>query len=134
VETTIYVGNNTLSGKAILTAKSDKEVLSVKCKVINERTEKEDGEEKTETTTLGEQDFHETILMKAGETREIPFSIDYHLDEKMQHMGGVAGAVGKLGSFAMGKKDAFLVVAECDVKGTMMDPAARLDLKVGKKE
>jgi len=46
----------------------------------------------------------------------------------------MAGAVGKSGAFAMGKKDTFLVVAECDVKGTMMDPSASLKLNVGKKE
>lgn len=134
VEPSIFVGNNTMTGKAVLTAKDAKEVLSIKCKVVHERTEKVDGEEETETTILGQEDFLEGFQMAAGETKEIPFSVEYHLEEKMKHMGGVAGAVGKLGSFAMGKKDAYSLIVECDVKGTVLDPSDQVDLKVKKKE
>lgn len=134
VEPTIRTGAHQLPGKAILTAKNDKQVLSVTCKVINEQKYKEDGEEKTKTVTLGEQLFAEGFEIKAGETKEIDFVIDYQLKEELAHKGGMLGAVGKLGAFAAGSSSSYSVVAECDVKGTMMDPSASESLKVAKPE
>lgn len=99
------------------------------------RTQKKDGDEEiTETDELGEIAFEEGFSIKGGETKEIDFEVNYLLDEKMANMGGVAGAVGKLGSFAMGKSDSYSLVASCDVKGTVLDPSATEELKVGKKE
>ncbi|MEX0716699.1 MAG: hypothetical protein WD066_08935 [Planctomycetaceae bacterium] len=128
----IHVGFNQIAGKAVFTSKSDKEVLSVKCQVVYEHKFKKNDEEKTETTTLGELCL-EGFSLKADETRELPFTVDYHLEEKLAHMGGVMGAVGKLGAFASGSKDSYSLVVSCDVKGTVLDPSATLDLKVGKK-
>lgn len=128
----IETGAHTLSGKAVLTAKDDREVLSVTGQLINERTFKEDGEEQTEVDTLGSWAYPEGFEMKAGETKEIEFSIDYVLEEKLRNKGGLGGAVGKLGSFAMGNKDSYSVVIECDVKGTMLDPSDSKQLKVAK--
>jgi hypothetical protein len=132
VEPTIHVGLNQIAGKAVLTSKSDKEVLSVTCKVVYEHKYKKDDEEKTETTTLGEERL-EGFSLKAGETRELPFAIDYHLDEKLQHSGGVMGAIGKFGAFASGSKDVYSLVVSCKVKGTVLSPSATLNLKVGNK-
>ncbi|HZT78887.1 MAG TPA: hypothetical protein VFA26_01590 [Gemmataceae bacterium] len=41
-------------------------------------------------------------------------------------MGGVPGAVGKLGAFARGEKLEYHLVAVCDVKGTPLDPSDRV--------
>jgi hypothetical protein len=132
VEPKIAVGHNTLSGKALLTSKTDKDVLGIVCKVVNEQTRKDDGEEATEEFIVGERNFPEPFAIKAGETREIDFSIDYFIDQQLKHKGGVMGAVGKLGAFASGEKDSYSLVVECDVKGTVLDPSARVDLKLSK--
>lgn len=134
VDPVIHVGMNEIQGKAVLVSKSDKEVLSVNAAVIHEHKFKKDGEEKTESHTLGEEKLSDGFMIKAGETREFEFRCVYHIKESMQHMGGVAGAVGKLGGFAMGKSDTYSLVVSCDVKGTVLDPSASETLKIRKRD
>ncbi len=132
VDPVIRLGANQVAGKAVLTSKGDKEVVNVTCKVVHERKYKKDNDERTESTTLGETCF-EGFSLTTGETREVPFVVDYQLDEKLQHGGGVMGAIGKLGAFASGSKDAYFVVASCKVKGTVLGPSAKTELKLAKK-
>lgn len=130
VDPKISTGQHEISGKAILTTKSDKQVLSVTCQVVNEHTYKKDDEKKTDTHVLGEQQFREGFEMKTGETREIPFTISYFLKEKMRHAGGALGGMAKLGAMAMGDSDSYALVVTCDVKGTPLDPSAKVELKL----
>ncbi len=132
VEPTIHLGANQIAGRAVLTSKGDKDVVNVTCKVVYERKYKKDGEERTETTTLGETCL-EGFSLKAGETRQIPFAVDYQLDEQLQHKAGMMGAVGKLGAFASGSKDFYSLVVACKVKGTVLAPSAKVKLNVGKR-
>ena len=126
----ISTGQNELTGKAILTSKSDKQVLSLSCKVVNEHTYKKDGESKTDTLVIGEQEFREGFEIKTGEMREIPFTISYFLKEKMRNVGGALGAAAKFGALAMGDSDSYSLVVTCDVKGTALDPSAKIALKL----
>jgi hypothetical protein len=130
VDPQISTGQHDLKGRAILTSKSDKQVLSVSCQVINEHTYKKDGESKTDKLVVGEQQFRDGFEMKTGETREIPFTVSYFLKEKMRHTGGALGTVAKLGAFAMGDSDSYSLIVTCDVKGTALDPSARIPLKL----
>jgi hypothetical protein len=132
VQPTLYVGSNTLTGKAILTAKSDKEVLSVRCTIMNEHKEKKDGEEVVKNRTIDEKTIN-GFQMKAGETREVEFQLDCHIDEKLQHQGGMMGALGKLGAMAVGTSDTYKLQVNVDVKGVVLDPSDSVDLKIGKR-
>ena len=132
VQPTLYVGNNTLTGKAILAAKSDKEVLSVTCSITNEHKEKENGEEVVKNHTLDERKLG-GFQMKAGETREVEFELQCHIDEKLQHQSGMMGALGKLGAMATGSSDSYKLQVNVDVKGVVLDPSATVDLKIGKR-
>jgi hypothetical protein len=130
VEPAIRTGQQEISGTAILTTKSDKQVLSVACQVVNEHTYKKDGESKTDTHILGEQQFRDGFEIKSGETREIPFTITFFVKEKLRNVGGALGGVAKLGAFAMGDSDSYSLVVNCDVKGTALDPSAKVELKL----
>jgi tetratricopeptide (TPR) repeat protein len=125
----ISTGRNQISGQAILTSKSDRHVLSVNCQVVNEHTSKPGGESETSTLVLGEQVIGAGFDIKAGETREIPFTVTYFLQEKMRHAGGALGMAGKLGAMVKGEKDSYSLAVACDVKGTVNDPSARIPLK-----
>jgi hypothetical protein len=73
----------------------------------------------------------ETVLdssfdMKEGETKVMPFLLNYRIEKRLQDQGGVLGALGKaaaLGAiFADKDEEEYLVRAMCDVKGTVLDP------------
>ena len=130
VDPQISTGQHDLTGKAILTSKSDKQVLSLSCQVVNDHTYKKDGESKTDRLVVGEQQFREGFEIKTGETREVPFTVTYFLKEKMRNTGGALGTVAKLGAFAMGDSDSYSLIVTCDVKGTALDPSATVALKL----
>jgi hypothetical protein len=121
-------GRNEISGKALLTSGTGKQVLGVRCQVVNEHTYKKDGKSRTDTRVLGEQHFREGFEMKSGETREIPFSVSYFLKEKTQT--GPIGTTSIVGALPLGRSDSYALVVSCDVKGTPLDPSARVKLKL----
>lgn len=130
----IHVGTNTIGGRATLAAKADKQVLKVVAKVVHVRKYKKDDEDREETKVLGEQRLADTFDIKADEERVFDFVITYHLDETLADMGGMLGAAGKIGNFFKGDENAYSVIVEADVKGTILDPSASHDVKVKKKE
>jgi hypothetical protein len=126
----IRIGRNELSGKVILTSSSEKQVLSIKCQVVNEHSYKKDGERRTDTLVLGEQHFPEGFKMKTAETREVPFAVSYDLEEKKRKVGGALGTTTQFGGMTLGSSDAYALVIWCDVKGTPLDPSVRIKLKL----
>lgn len=123
-------GRNELSGKAVLTSGAAKQVLGVRCQVVNVRTYKKDGESKTDTRVLGERQFGESFEMKSGETREMPFSVSYFLKEHTQNVGSPVGTTSIVGALPLGRSDTYALIVSCDVKGTPLDPSARVKLKL----
>lgn len=119
-----------LPGKVTLTTKDDKHVLKLNYKLIEERTTGSDDEEETEETILGQVTMSEPFDIKGGETRELDFVIGYAIKERLADKKGMMGAVGKLGSFAAGEELKYYVVAECDVKGTALDPSDKREVQV----
>lgn len=130
VDPQISTGQHQMSGTAVLTTKSDKQVLSLSCQVVNEHTYKKDEETKTDRFVLGEQRFTAGFEIKTGETREIPFAFMYSVKENLRHTGGVFGAAAQLGAAAMGESDTYHLVVIADVKGAALDPSARVLLKL----
>jgi len=115
-----------ISGKASLTSKSDKTVLKMHHKLIMEVTTGSKDDKKTKETLLGELEQSEQFEMKAGESKDVDFTVPYEIPERLADKGGMMGAVGKLGAFTSSEKIAYYLVSECDVKGTAFDPSDRV--------
>ena len=131
-----------MTGGVLIKSKSDKTVLNLEVKVIEEyTTTKGSGDDKrkdTETTVLGSIKFPDRdpgvgypLELKAGEDKEQSFSFPVALTTRLQNMGGVLGGVGKALSFMSGDKLEYFVVAEASVKGAAFKTSAKEKLKIG---
>jgi len=58
----------------------------------------------------------------------VPFQLNYSVEKSLKDMGGVLGAIGKLGAFAAKEKLEYFVIAECSVKGTAMTPSDKVEV------
>jgi sporulation-control protein spo0M len=117
-----------ITGKVLLTSKGDKHVLKLTYKFIVQKTTGRGEDRKTKEFTLSQTALNEPFDIKTGESRALDFSIPYSLEKALKDQGGVLGAVGKIGAFAVGEKEEFFVVAECDVKGTALDPSDKVEV------
>jgi len=108
---------NTINAKVSLTTKTDKQVLKVKYVFLWKKTTGSGAEQKTEQQVFGTSTLDTPFELKAGETKLLDMRIDYSMPKRIQDMGGVLGAMGKIGAFAAKEKDQYLVTAEASVKG-----------------
>jgi hypothetical protein len=108
---------NTINAKVSLTTKTDKQILKVKYIFLWKKTTGKGAEQKTEQQVFGTSTMDAPFELKAGETKVIDLRIDYTMPKRLQDMGGMLGAMGKLGAFATHEKDQYLVTAEASVKG-----------------
>jgi len=121
---------NQITGKVLLTSKGDKHVLKVVYKFLLRKTTGRGDQRQTKEFTLGQSSHNEPFDIKTGESKTLDFAIGYSLEKSLKDLGGVLGAVGKLGAFASGEKVEYFVVAECDVKGTALDPSDRVEVTI----
>lgn len=123
-----------IDGKVILTSKSDQEVVSITVKMIEEFTTGRGDEKKTKKFTLGETKISQGFAIKAGETKEVaytlPFSALKSSNQELAEMGGALGALGKVASFATNEKSEFFVEAEADVKAAALDPSDKQSIRL----
>jgi hypothetical protein len=124
VPTQISKAGNTITGKVILTTKSDKQVQKVLYKFLRRRTSGRGNEKKTDDTVLAQNTVNEAFELKPGDHKEMDLRIDYSLAQELKDQGGVLGGIGKFGAFAAGEKDEYFVVAEASVKGAAFNPSA----------
>jgi hypothetical protein len=129
--------NPVIDGSVLLKTKSPKTVLSLEIKLIEEFTEGEGDERKTETTVLGSYHLPNharglgyPLELKLGEDKEEPFTLRVAIPDRLQTRGGVLGAVGKVGAFISKEKVEYYLVAEADVQGTPFDPAHKVQMKI----
>jgi sporulation-control protein spo0M len=127
---TIAKSGNQIVGKVHLAAKNDKQVLKLTFKLLQEITTGSGDKKETKENILGELRVAETFDLKAGETKAVEFTMGYSIPETLKDKGGMLGAVGKLGAFATGEKIAYYVSADCDVKGTALDPGDKVQVVV----
>jgi hypothetical protein len=130
VSPTVSKAGHEIPGKVALTTKSDKHVLKLQYQLVLERTTGRGDDKKTEEVVLGESSMAQPFDIKTGETKTYEFVIPYSMEKSLQDMGGVLGAVGKLGAFASAEKLEYFVVAKADVKGTPFDPTDKVSVKV----
>jgi hypothetical protein len=119
-----------VTGKAVLTSKSDKQVTKVTQKFILRKTTGRGNEKKTKEFALGQCNGPAPFEIKTGETKTLDFSIPYSIEQSLKDMGGVLGTVGKLAAFAASEKQEYFVVVKCEVKGTALSPSAELEVNV----
>lgn len=117
-----------ITGKVALTSKGDKQVLKLSYKFVMKKTTGRGDDKKVKDFTLAQVIRDEPFEIKTGESKTLEFSIPYSLEKNLKDQGGVLGAVGKFGAFAVGEKEEYFVVAECDVKGTALDPVDKIEV------
>lgn len=127
-----HVSKNETSipGQLVLTTKSDKHVISIHYKFINEQSRGSGEDKETDEIIIGETFVKEPFDIKTGETKTLDFAIPFVWKARLKEKSGMLGAVGKLGAMAMSEKEKFYVVAEADVKGTPLDPSDKVMVQV----
>jgi hypothetical protein len=117
-----------ITGKVLLTSKGDKQILKLAHKFVMRKTTGRGEDKKIKDFTLAQVIREEPFEIKTGESKTLEFSIPYSLERGLKDQGGVLGAVGKFGAFAAGEKEEYFIVAECDVKGTALDPSDQVEV------
>lgn len=129
--------NSSVEGKLVLTSKRDEEVRSITVKMIEEWTTGRGENRKTKEYELGKIVYGNQILIKAGETKEMPFTLDYRFlksehDVLKDGKTNFEKGAGALTSFMVKEKSEFFIHAEADVvsaKG-LFDPTDKKSVKV----
>lgn len=123
-----------VEGKIILTSKSEQQVVSLKVRFLEEFTTGRGDDKKTKEFELGIVKIPQGFTIKAGETKEIPFSLPFAIIksdmDELKDKGGALGAIGKLGAFAGGEKSEYFVEADADVKSAALDPSDKKGIKL----
>jgi hypothetical protein len=131
--TTFRAGDTAIVGTIRMTAKSDQRIKEVDLQ-MEEKWSKGSGDEKTEKTfSLGKKVWKEAFDMKAGETKEIPFELEFSyeksLEDRLKEKGGVIGGLGAAAKFLSSEKSNFWLTATVDLESATFDPNAVLELK-----
>lgn len=127
--------SDSISGKILLSAKSDQEILELDVKLEEVWKTGRDENKSIENFELGEWKDSTSFTMKAGEEKEVPFTLNYKLlksrnDEIAETAGKVGKALGGLGKMMDAEKSTFWLTATCDVKGAAFDPNCSEELKL----
>lgn len=129
---TFNTNDGLIEGSIHLEAKSDQTVLDITVTLKEEYSTGRGDDQKTKTYELGKLKIA-GFDMKTGETKDVPFKLNYSYaksdNEAMGEKGGVIGGLGKLGSFAAGEKSKFELWVTADVKGAALDPNDFKELK-----
>jgi hypothetical protein len=121
---------NKITGKVVLTSKTDKQVKTMAYKLLRKRTTGRGQERRTTDYVLAQSGQDQPFELKKEETKTMDFTIPYCMEKSLKDMGGVLGAIGKIGAFASGEKDEYFVVAECGVKGAAFSPSASVPITI----
>jgi hypothetical protein len=121
---------NKITGKVILSTKTDKEVKTMAYKLLLKRTTGRGNERKTKDYVLAQSGQDQPFELKKDETKTMDFTIPYSIEKSLKDMGGMLGAIGKIGAFAAAEKDEYFVVAECGVKGAAFSPSASVPVTI----
>lgn len=126
---------NTVSGRIKLTSKSDQHITELEVKLEEVWKIGKGDDEEIKEFELGEWKSNEAFDIKAGETKEFDFILNYQLiksknDEMQETAGKVGKALGGLGKMMDGEKSTYWLNASADVKGTAFDPNDTVELKL----
>lgn len=134
IPTQVAKADGFVEGKVILTTKSEQEIVEVEVKMLEEWTTGRGDDKKTKEFTLGEVTIPCGFTIKPGETKEIPFRLEFELlksnNDEMKEKGGVRGALGTIGAFADNEKSEYFVDADVDVKSAALDPSDKKEIRL----
>lgn len=123
-----------ISGKVILTTKSEQEITEIEISLKEEYTTGRGDDKKTKEFTLGELKLPVNFTIKPGETKEIPFDLDFKMlksnNDELRERGGAMGALGSMAAFANAEKSKYTVQAHVDVKSATLDPMDEKEIKL----
>jgi hypothetical protein len=125
VPTKVSRAGASIGGKVVLTTKQDKHVNKLVYKLVRRRTSGRGDEKKTEEKVLAQNVVGGPLELKGGDRKVMDLSLPIALEKELKDVGGVLGGVGKLGAFAAGEKDEYLLIVEADVKGAAFNPSAQ---------
>jgi len=123
-----------ISGKLVLTTKSEQEITEIVVSLKEEYTTGRGEEKKTKEFTLGELKMPVNFTIKPGEIKEIPFDLSFKLiksdNDEFRERGGAMGALGSMAAFANNEKSEYAVEAHVDVKSAALDPSDEKKIKL----
>ena len=118
-----------LNAKVNLTTKSDKTVNKVVYKFLLKKTTGSGEEKKTKEYIIAES-IQPGFDLKANESKTLDMELTYNIEKTLADMGGVLGAIGKVGAFLSSDKEEYFVVAQADVKGAAISPSDWIAVKL----
>lgn len=135
VEKTFSKSSDTISGKILMSAKSDQKVKELEVKLEENWKIGRGDDAEVKTFELGEWKDSTPFEMKAGEEKAVPFKLTYKLmksknDQLADSAGKVGKALGGLGKMMDGEKSTYWLNATVDVEGTAFDPNSSEELKL----
>lgn len=126
-----------INGEVIIRSKSNKTILSLEVKLVEEFTSGKGEDRRTETKVLGSYKVPGNapgvgypLELKPGVEVKEPFTLNFTLSNRLQNFSGVLGAVGKVSGFLSNETLEFYLVAVADVKGTAFDPTHKVKMKI----
>lgn len=118
-----------VAGQITLTSKSDQHVLTLEVGMFEEYTSGRGDDEETREFELGKIQVGAGFDMKAGESKVVPFQLPFTLvksnADDLKERGGALGALGSAAKWANKEQSEYVVRADCDVKGTALDPSGK---------
>jgi len=134
--------NPVITGAILLKTKSDKTVLSLEVRVVEEFTqtegEGEDKQTKTKRTVLGSVKFPDRdpgigypLDLKPGKNRQQPFTVQVALIDRLQHAVGRLGSLGKVAALLAQERAEYFLIAEARVQGAAFATADKKNIKIG---
>lgn len=125
---------SSFDGTVTLTTKSDQQIIDLTVKLVESYTTGRGEEKKTKEFDLGEVKIPCNFDIKTGETKEIPFTLDFTIlnssNDDLKEKGGVMGGIGKLGAYANNESSKYSIIATVDVKSAVLDPNDIKDVKL----
>jgi hypothetical protein len=133
----LKLSNPEIVGSVLLKTKTARTVQNLEVKVIEVHTYKDDDEKKEDTVVLASYRLPEQgrglgypLELAPGQNQEEPFRLWVTVPERLQHKGGVLGAMGKVGAFLSQDKYEYFLVAEASVKGAAFKTSHKVAMKI----
>jgi SpoOM protein len=121
---------NKITGQVLLSTKTDKQIKNMTYKLLLKQTTGHGNDRKTKDYVLAQTTQDQPFELKKDETKTLDFTLPYSIEKSLKDMGGMLGAIGKIGAFATSERNEYFVVAQCGVKGAALSPSASVPVTI----
>lgn len=128
---------SSIQGNIRVIAEQDQTISKIEIKITQRMEEGSVGDDdrKIEQKVIGNIVLKDAFDVKKGETKEIPFKLDFKRDlsltKKLSEQGGIMGMIGKAYAYSDNERWQFWVEALVDVKGAAIDPSGSIQVYFG---